>query len=218
MLSTYMLLLVIIYVECIYVDGEIFYMRFGVVMLVKACIGICWCGLVKLHEACLLLSSPSSHTLLLLSFISNCCCWILRYSLCGLLCGLLWCFCCIRGDGLGDERKLVPHVLELSRHIVCSRKSRVLFWTWHEYVLVYFGVLEDCCNWKLYLCIQWWIWSCLCLFLQDITPSGLWWTAYLFVWMGRRRAGLVIALLLVSARGSRASSFYVARRVLEALI
>jgi len=24
-----------------------------------------------------------------------------------------------------------------------------------------------------------------------LTPSGLWWTAYLFVWMGRRRAGLV---------------------------
>jgi len=36
--------------------------------------------------------------------------------------------------------------------------------------------------------------------------------------MGRRRAELVIALLLVSARGSGASSFYVARRVLEALI
>jgi len=51
-----------------------------------------------------------------------------------------------------------------------------------------------------------------------LTPNGLWWTAYLFVWMGRRRAGLVIALLLVSARGSGASSFYVARRVLEALI
>jgi len=51
-----------------------------------------------------------------------------------------------------------------------------------------------------------------------LTPSGLWWTAYLFVWMDRRRAGLVIALLLVSARGSGASSFYVARRVLEALI
>jgi len=23
-----------------------------------------------------------------------------------------------------------------------------------------------------------------------LTPSGLWWTAYLFVWMGRRHAGL----------------------------
>jgi len=32
----------------------------------------------------LLWSSPSSHTLLLLSFISNCC-WMLRYSLCELL-------------------------------------------------------------------------------------------------------------------------------------
>jgi len=23
-----------------------------------------------------------------------------------------------------------------------------------------------------------------------LTPSSLWWTTYLFVWMGRRRAGL----------------------------
>jgi len=23
-----------------------------------------------------------------------------------------------------------------------------------------------------------------------LTPSGMWWTAYLFVWMGRRHAGL----------------------------
>jgi len=51
-----------------------------------------------------------------------------------------------------------------------------------------------------------------------LIPSGLLWTAYLFVRMGRRRAGLVIAWLLVSARGSGASSFYVARCVLEALI
>jgi len=35
----------------------------------------------------LLWLSPSSPMLLLLSFISNCCCWILWYS----LCGLLWC-------------------------------------------------------------------------------------------------------------------------------
>jgi len=35
--------------------------------------------------------------------------------------------------------------------------------------------------------------ECLCLIMIDVklTPSGLWWTAYLFVWMGRRRAGLV---------------------------
>jgi len=33
---------------------------------------------------------------------------------------------------------------------------------------------------------------CLCLIMIDVklTPSGLWWTAYLFVWMGRRHAGL----------------------------
>jgi len=36
--------------------------------------------------------------------------------------------------------------------------------------------------------------------------------------MGRWRAGLVIAMLLVSARGSGASSFYVARGVVDALI
>jgi len=31
--------------------------------------------------------------------------------------------------------------------------------------------------------------------------SGLWWTAYLFVWMGRRHAELVWLACLVSARG-----------------
>jgi len=36
--------------------------------------------------------------------------------------------------------------------------------------------------------------------------------------MGRQRVRLVIALLSVSAHGSGASSFYVARCVLEALI
>jgi len=50
-----------------------------------------WNMLVWTCEICmehvLLWLSPSSHTLLLLllSFISNCCCGILRYSLCGLL-------------------------------------------------------------------------------------------------------------------------------------
>jgi len=28
-----------------------------------------------------------------------------------------------------------------------------------------------------------------------LTPSGMWWTAYLFVWMGRRRAWLIFCLL-----------------------
>jgi len=34
-----------------------------------------------------------------------------------------------------------------------------------------------------------------------LTPSGLWWTAYLFVWMGRRRTGLVDYIALVGAQG-----------------
>jgi len=34
-----------------------------------------------------------------------------------------------------------------------------------------------------------------------LTRSGLWWTANLFVWMGRRRVGLVDCIALVSARG-----------------
>ena len=41
--------------------------------------------------------------------------------------------------------------------------------------------------------------ECLCLFMLimidvKLTLSGLWWTTYLFVWMGRRRAGLVLLL------------------------
>jgi len=29
---------------------------------------------------------------------------------------------------------------------------------------------------------------------MKLTPSGMWWTSYLFVWMGRRRAGLFALL------------------------
>jgi len=44
-----------------------------------------------------------------------------------------------------------------------------------------------------------------------LTPNGLWWTAYLFVWMGRRRALLVDLHCLVSyLRIARASSVYFA--------
>jgi len=49
--------------------------------------------------------------------------------------------------------------------------------------------------------------ACLIMFIFSImidvklTPSGLWWTAYLFVWMGRRHAGLVDCIALVSAWG-----------------
>jgi hypothetical protein len=54
--------------------------------------------------------------------------------------------------------------------------------------------------------------GCLCLFLLimidwKLTLSGLWWTAYLFVWMGRRRAGLVLLLAwwLLEDRGATSS-------------
>jgi len=51
-----------------------------------------------------------------------------------------------------------------------------------------------------------------------LTPSGLWWTAYLFVWMGRRRAILVNLHCLVNClRMAGASSVYFAVRVLERL-
>jgi len=51
-----------------------------------------------------------------------------------------------------------------------------------------------------------------------LTSSGLWWTAYLFVWMGRRRAGLVgLHCLVSSLRIAGASSVYFACRVLERL-
>jgi len=47
-------------------------------------------------------------------------------------------------------------------------------------------------------------WLILFIFLimidVKLTPSGLWWTAYLFVWMDRRLAGLVDCIALVSAR------------------
>jgi len=32
------------------------------------------------------------------------------------------------------------------------------------------------------------------MFDVKLTPSGLWWTAYLFVWMGRRHARFVCLL------------------------
>jgi len=47
-----------------------------------------------------------------------------------------------------------------------------------------------------------------------LTTSGLWWTAYLFVWMGRRRAGVVDGCL-VSAWIAGAISVIVSFGVLE---
>jgi len=44
-----------------------------------------------------------------------------------------------------------------------------------------------------------------------LTPSGLWWTAYLFVWMGRRRARFVDLHCVVSClRIAGACSVYFA--------
>ena len=89
MLNAYILLLVMIYVMYIYVVDILIHAigdeYVGVSMNLNMLV---WtCEICMRHV--LLWSSPSSHTLLLLSFISNCC-WMLRYSLCGLLCGLLW--------------------------------------------------------------------------------------------------------------------------------
>jgi hypothetical protein len=57
-----------------------------------------------------------------------------------------------------------------------------------------------------------WILECLCMFMLimidvKLTPSGLWWTAYLFVWMGRRRARLVLLLAwsVLEVRGATSS-------------
>jgi len=134
--------LVIIYVKCIYVDWWLYmlsaymligdyirwvhicwwwiYMLCAYMLLVKSftgdwwwIVGVCmyWniidVDLWNYMKYVLLLLSPSSHTLLLLAFISNCC-WMLRYS----LFGVIWCVYMHRGDGLGDEWNLVPHIVE----------------------------------------------------------------------------------------------------------
>ena len=123
--------LVIIYVECIYIDWWLYmlnaYMLIGnYICRVHIC---CWWNLLHANwwwivgvcmywniidvdlwnymKYVLLLLSPSSHTLLLLAFISNCC-WMLRYS----LFGVIWCVYMHRGDGLEDERNLVPYIVE----------------------------------------------------------------------------------------------------------
>jgi len=72
------------------------------------------------------------------------------------------------------------------------------------------------------LTMKYYVYSILLIFsiMIDVklTPIGLWWTTYLFVWMGRRRAGLVDSLCLVSCwRVAGASSVYFAFRVLERL-
>ena len=51
------MLMVIIYVECIYVVGEISYMRLVVSCLCTHVLEYNWCGHMKLHEVCIVVES-----------------------------------------------------------------------------------------------------------------------------------------------------------------
>ena len=118
----------------------------------------------------------------------------------------LWCSVGIRGDDLGGD--LVPHVsrvglgtlhgvnytfvVDVCFVIICDR--------WNIYLLKIVG--DNLVNiWRCIYC--WCLWNMkylddwLFLFIRlimidvKLTTCGLWWTAYLFVWMGRRHGGLV---------------------------
>ena len=164
----------------------------------------------------LLLSSPSSHTQLLLAFISmlvlNTYVFIMRVVM-----------MCLLQQGRRPQRwKLVPHA------------PRVGLDTWHVLGRVVFAYVFEVNMLLVHFC-AWWLITidetvactfidensfCPCLIYErliiiaclillillimidvKLTLSGLWWTAYLFLWMGRRRAGLVDCISLVSARG-----------------
>ena len=50
----------------------------------------------------------------------------------------------------------------------------------------------------MYMCYAWDPWMFMIIYVWlcvKLTPSGLWWTAYLFVWMGRRRTRVVVNCL-----------------------
>jgi len=209
MLSAYKLLMMIIYVECIYVVvGEYICWvhicwwwnllhAIGVVLLVKACIGIM---LVWTCEICmehvLLWSSPCSHTLLLLSFISNCC-WMLRYS----LCGLLWCV--YKHQGRRPRRWKSWYHTYWSRLDTLHVLGRVVFVYELDVNMCWWNcVLDDCWVGILWLYVHWWEWLCSCLIMQDLindaclimfiviminvnlTPSGLGGPpTYLYEWV-----------------------------------
>jgi len=99
----------------------------------------------------LLLSSPSSHTVDLVTFISM---LVIRY-LCihysGCLFGVIWCVYMHQGrrprrwKEIGTSHSWVGLVT-----LYVSRKCRVCLWAWCEYMLV-LCVLDDCCNWNLVL-------------------------------------------------------------------
>jgi len=171
-----MLLLVIIYVECIYVvvGDYICWVHIcwwwnllhaiGVVMLVKACIGICWCGLVKLHEACLLLSSPSSHTLFVVFFHLQ----LLLLNTSVFIMQVVMMFLLHQGrrprrwKEVGTTRSWVG--LDT---LYVSRKSHVCYELGAN-TCRYICMLDDCCSWNLMLVYSLMRILCSCLFMQDI--------------------------------------------------
>jgi len=139
--------LVIIYVECIYVDWWLYMLSAYMLIGDYICwVHICWRWLYMLRaymllvksftfdwwwfvgvrmywniigvdmwnymKYVLLLSSPSSHTVGLVTFISMLVIGYLCIHYSGCLFGVIWCVYMHRGDGLIDERNLVPHIVE----------------------------------------------------------------------------------------------------------
>jgi len=133
--------------------------------------------------------------------------------------------------------ELVPHACSVvSRRITCSNYKTYLTmcldcdwvwcveWLWSFFILV--NYMCKCC-WRLDELLEV-IFIMICLLMNNVmkcmfkpvlyllimndvilTPNGLWRTAYLSVWMGRRHAGLdALVLLGEFAWGAGASSFY----------
>jgi len=106
-LSAYMLL-VMIYVMYIYVVDIFSFMLLVMNMLVQAWIGMCWCGLLEFAWS-------------MFCCCCCCCCCCLSSPIvvgcCGIpysrwLFGVIWCVYMHQGDDLRDERNLVPHIVE----------------------------------------------------------------------------------------------------------
>jgi len=115
-----------------------------------------------------LLSSPSSHTVGLVTFISMLVIGYLCIHYSGCLFGVIWCVYMHRGDDLGDERNLLPHIVE-SVWSHCKFLGRVMFvyelgantcWYFVCLMIVVIGTL----------CLDIHCWECLSssLFMQDI--------------------------------------------------
>jgi len=138
----------------------------------------------------------------------------------------LWCSVGIIGDDLGGD--LVPHVSRVGLGILHVRMSHNCLCAGCElrvcrccvlgdYLWSMNHILVENCWWRFgeyfkctYVSVYepWDIlmidYSCLYILIMidvKLTRSGMCWTAYLFVWMGRRHVGLVWLAFLVSARG-----------------